>query len=63
MNDKWFEIEEDFRLLKSYLAIYIQLLLECVECGGKKLHKPQLPTFEYYKKTFNDRSYSLYIPH
>ena len=63
MNDKWFEIEEELRLLKTYMEVYIQLLPECIECGGKRLHKPQLPTFEYYKKTFNDSRYSLYIPH
>jgi hypothetical protein len=59
----WKDIDKEFDLLNEYLKIYIQLLPECVQCGGNIIHKPQLPTFEYFKKTYNDTSYSLVIPH
>jgi len=58
----WKQIDKEFELLKEYMNIYIQILPECVSCGGKKLHKPQLPTFEYFKETYNDERYSLAIP-
>jgi hypothetical protein len=58
----WKEIDKEFDLLSEYMKIYIQILPECVQCGGKRLHKPQLPTFEYFKETYNDERYSLAIP-
>ncbi len=56
------DIEKDLKLLGEYMDIYIQLLPECESCGGKRLKKPQLPTFEYFKETYNDKRYSLVIP-
>ena len=52
----------EFDLLSEYMRIYIQLLPECVQCGGKRINKPQLPTFEYFKQTYSDDRYSLVIP-
>lgn len=59
----WQEIDLEFYLLSEYMNIYIQILPNCVGCGGKILHKQQLPTFEYFKKTYMNPSYSLIIPH
>jgi hypothetical protein len=58
----WKQIDKEFELLKEYMSIYIQILPECVSYGGKKLHKPQMPTFEYFKETYNDERYSLAMP-
>lgn len=58
----WKQIDKEFELLKEYINIYIQILPECVSCGGKKLHKSQMPTFEYFKETYNDKRYSLAMP-
>lgn len=59
----WKQLDKEFELLKEYMNIYIQILPECVSCGGKRLYKPQLPSFEYFKETYNDERYSLVIPH
>lgn len=56
------EIDKEFNLLSEYLDIYIQLLPNSIECGGLRVHKNQLPTFEYFKETYNDKRYSLVIP-
>ena len=53
------EIDKEFDLLVEYMSVYIQLLPEL----GKKIRKPQMPTFEYFKLTYNDDRYSLSIPH
>jgi hypothetical protein len=53
------EIDQEFNLLIEYLNIYIQILPEL----GKRINKPQLPTFELFKKTYNDERYSLAMPH
>ena len=45
-------IEEEFKLLKEYLDIKIQLLEYVVELGGRKLYKSYLPTFEYFKLNY-----------
>lgn len=58
----WKDIDKEFDLLSEYLEIYIQMLPKCVECGGKQIYKPQIPTFEYFKETYNDERYSLAIP-
>lgn len=58
----WKEIDKEFDLLSEYMKMYIQILPRCVECGGLRIHKPQLPTFEYCKKTYNDERYSLSMP-
>ncbi len=57
------EITKDFELLSEYMDIYIQLLPYCVDFGGSRLHKPQLPTFEYFKSTYSDDRYSMANPH
>lgn len=57
----WKEIDKEFDLLNEYMKIYIQILPECVQCGGKRIHKSQLPTFEYFKETYNEERYSLAI--
>jgi len=57
------QIDKEFDLLKEYMDIYVQILPKCISCNGKRIHKEQLPTFEYFKKTYNDESYSLVIPH
>ena len=31
------QIDKEFELLKEYMNIYIQILPECVSCGGKIL--------------------------
>ena len=54
---------DEFDLLDQYLKIYIQLLPYCIECGGMRIHKPQLPTFEYFKEMYYHQDYSLVIPH
>jgi hypothetical protein len=56
------EIDREFTLLDEYMDMYIQILPECVSCGGLKIHKPQLPTFKYFKETYNDARYSLVMP-
>lgn len=56
------EILQELELFKEYFNVYIQILPYCIECGGNRIHKPQLPTFEYFKKTYNDTSYSLVMP-
>jgi hypothetical protein len=58
----WDDIDKEFDLFSEYLKIYIQILPECVQLGGDRIHKPQLPTFEYFKETYNDKRYSLVIP-
>jgi len=60
MNQK--EIDKEFDLLGEYMKIYIQILPNCTSCGGTTINKNQLPTFEYFKKTYNDERYSLAIP-
>ena len=55
-------MDKEFYLLKEYLDIIIQILPECKSCGGMKIHKPQLPTFEYFKEYYNDKRYSLSLP-
>lgn len=57
------KIDEELDLLSEYMDVYIQLLPHCVQCGGDRIHKPQLPTFEYFKATYDDDRYSLVIPH
>lgn len=37
---------KELELLKDYMEMYIQILPNYIGCGGKRLHKPQLPTFE-----------------
>lgn len=54
-------LNKELKLLKEYMDIYIQLLPECIECGGKKISKINLPTFEYFKKTYYTH-YSLVSP-
>ena len=56
-------IENEFKLLKEYLDIYIQILPNCIQCGGNRINKEELPTFEYFKKHYSDDRYSLVIPH
>jgi len=56
------DLQKEFYLLEEYMSIYIQLLSECTSCGGKRIHKSQLPTFEYFKETYNDKRYSLTRP-
>ncbi len=53
----------EFELLREFMYIYIQLLPYCYEFGGMKFSKHQLPSFEYFKRTYNDTAYSLIIPH
>lgn len=48
--------------LKEFMDIYIQLTPHMIDFGGS-IHRPQMPTFEDYKKTRNDHSRSLYYPH
>jgi len=57
------DINKEFELLSEYMNIYIQLLPECISCKGLRIHRPQLPTFEEFKNTYNDERYSLVIPH
>lgn len=54
--------ESEFDLLKRYLDIYIQLLPYSIKCKGMRLKPPQMPTFEYFKSTLDDDSYSLETP-
>lgn len=54
-------LEEELQLLEEYMSIYIQLLPDCIECGGKKISKLNLPTFEYFKKTLYS-NYSMNSP-
>lgn len=56
------EIDSDFKLLYEYMNIYIQLLQYSVSCGGLRLDN-QLPTFEYFKQTYDESRYSLVVPH
>ncbi len=58
----WTQIDKEFDLLSQYMKIYIQILPECVQYGRMRIHKSQLPTFEYFKETYNDERYSLVIP-
>jgi hypothetical protein len=53
---------KDLELLSEYLDIYIQLLPNCTTCGGLKIKKEQLPTFDYFKKTYTEINYSLVVP-
>ncbi len=53
----------DWDLLSEYMSVYIQLLPYCIHCGGMRLYKPQLPTFEYFISTYSDDRYSLSMPH
>lgn len=59
----WEEIESEFDLLGEYMDMYVQLLPYCVVCGGLRIHMEQLPTFEYFKESYNDSRYSLVVPH
>jgi len=55
-------MDNEFKLLKEYMDVYIQLLPYCDCCNGIRLKKPQLPTFEYFKETYSNPAYSLVIP-
>jgi len=57
------QIYKELDLLKEYMNVYIQLLPYSDSCGCNRLFKSQLPTFEYFKKTYSDQSYSLAMPH
>lgn len=52
------EIEKEFELLSEYLDVFIQLLPYYIPCGGKRISKGYMLTFEEYK---NDRA-SFLIP-
>lgn len=54
--------DQELDLLKEYMQVYIQLLPYSVGCGGKKLWMSQLPTFDYFKNTYNNPDYSLAKP-
>jgi hypothetical protein len=56
-------IEEEFDLLREYMAVIVQLLPSCYEIGGSRMSKRQLPSFQYFKDTYYDISYSLALPH
>lgn len=53
---------KELDLLELYMNIYIQLLPYCYEFGGNSIHKTQLPTYEYFKKTLNTEEYCLLKP-
>lgn len=52
MEKKEISREKEFQLLNEYMRIYIQLLPYCKGFGGCRIHKPQLPTFEYFKENY-----------
>jgi hypothetical protein len=55
-------MEKELNLLSEFMNVYVQLLFYCKELGGQRLSKYQLPTFEYFKETYYNESYSLAIP-
>lgn len=57
------KIFDEMELYKEYFSIYVQLLQYTFECGGMRIPKINLPTFEYFKKYYDDERYSLRIPH
>jgi len=49
--------------LQEYMGMYIQLLPHLVEYGGMRLHRPYLPTLEYFNEFYDNPSYSLAKAH
>ncbi len=46
------DVDSEIKLLKEYLNIYIQLLPDSTMCGGLRIHRPQMPTFDYFKENY-----------
>lgn len=57
------DLDKEFQLLIEYMNVYIQLLPYYVPCGGCCIQKHYMPSFEYFKDTYDSDSLSMSIPH
>lgn len=52
---------DELNILKEYMCMYCQILPHSMKYGGS-IHHNYLPKFEEFKRTYNDKTYSMAKP-